>query len=92
MDNYIIKKISIIFIIFICAIFAFFVIKIKIGNKQLIDLKNTYDKCIIYIGSEKIELAVKSWKDYDGEQIQIIDEDGNVYLVSMNNAILIKEK
>ena len=92
MDNYTIKKFGTIFIIFICAVFIFFLIKIKIGNKQLIDIENIYDKCIVYIGNERIELAIKSWKDYDGEQIQIIDDDGNVYLISMNNAILIKEK
>lgn len=92
MDTYTLKKIGIIFIVFICAIFVFFMVKIKVGNKQIIDLENTYDTCIIYIGNEKIELDIKSWKDYDGEQIQIVDKEGNVYLVSMNNAILIREK
>lgn len=77
---------------FICLVFVYFMIKLNIGNKQIFDLSNTYDKCIIYIGNEKIELDIKSWKDFDGEQIQIITKSGDTYLVSMNNALLIKEK
>lgn len=60
-------------------------------NRQVIDTTYTYDKAITYIGDERIEIEIKKWKDYDGEQIQIVAEDGTVYLLSMNNTILIEE-
>ena len=61
-------------------------------NMSIIDTTYTFDKAIVYMGNEKIELEIKKWKDYeDGEQIQIETKDGKVYLISMNNAILIKE-
>ena len=60
-------------------------------NMDIIDTNYTFDKCITYIGDEKLEIEIKTWKDYDGEQIQIEAKDGIVYLISMNNSILIKE-
>ena len=48
-----------------------------------------FTKAITYIGNEKIELNIKKWNDYDGEQIQILTEDGKVYLVSSYNTILV---
>lgn len=62
------------------------------GNKDIWDTNYTYTKAITYIGNEKIEIKIKQWRDYDGEQIQIIAEDGTIYLVSSFNTILIKEK
>ena len=59
-------------------------------NKQVFDFEYTYDKAICVIGGEKKEIAIKKWNDYDGEQLQIIDEDNNVYLVSSVNCSLIK--
>lgn len=61
-------------------------------NKDLIDTNYTYTKAITIIGNEKLEIEIRQWRDYDGEQIQIIDKDGNVYLLSMNNTALIKER
>jgi len=61
-------------------------------NKQIIDTTYTYNKAITYIGNERIEIDIKQWNDYEGEQIQIVAKDGTVYLLSMNNTILIKEK
>lgn len=60
-------------------------------NKQVIDTTYTYNKAITYIGNERIEIDIKKWNDYDGEQIQIVAEDGTVYLLSMNNTVLIEE-
>ncbi len=61
-------------------------------NFQLIDTTYTYDTAIIsmFDGTTK-EVKIKSWKDYDGEQLQITGEDGKVYLVSSTNCVLIKE-
>lgn len=63
------------------------------GNKDLFDTNYTYDKAIINLqNGQTIEVKVKQWRDYDdGEQIQIIAEDGTVYLTSSYNCTLIKE-
>ena len=61
------------------------------GNKTVIDLKYKYDKAIITMNNEKIEIEIDSWSDYEGEQIQIIGKNGKVYLVSSFNTILVKE-
>lgn len=62
------------------------------GNKDMWDTVRTYDKAVIVLGDEVITVDVKQWKDYDGEQIQIITEDGTVYLVSSYNCTLIRSK
>lgn len=61
------------------------------GNKKLLDLSYEFNKAIIYINGEKIELDIKRWNDYEGEQIQIETVDGKVYLVSSFNTILVNE-
>ena len=82
-----IKNILILIILLAVAAFA-----LTGCNMSIIDTTYTFDKAIVYMGNEKIELEIKKWKDYeDGEQIQIETKDGKVYLISMNNAILIKE-
>lgn len=61
------------------------------GNKEYGDFKQKYDYAIVqrFDGEQKIEIS--SWKDYEGEQIQITDSSGNVYLVSSYNTILVRE-
>lgn len=61
------------------------------GNKQVIDTNIRFDKCITYLGNEKIEIDVYKWNDYEGEQIQVVDKNGNVYLLSSFNTMLVKE-
>lgn len=60
-------------------------------NKQMIDTSFSFNKAKIYIGDEVISIDVKSWNDYEGEQLQIISKDGTVYLTNSTNVILIKE-
>jgi hypothetical protein len=36
-------------------------------------------------------IKIKRWKDYEGEQIQIIGKDGTVYLINSMNAVLIRK-
>ena len=61
------------------------------GNLDMLDMNFTYDTAVIRWpdGSVK-EIKIKKWRDYEGEQIQIIGKDGKTYLVSMNNAVLIR--
>lgn len=62
------------------------------GNKQFLDTNYTFNKAIVRMPDETVlEIEISTWKDYDGEQIQIIDKDGVVYLVSSYNCVLIKE-
>lgn len=61
------------------------------GNKDLFDTVYTYDTAIIKMpdGSAK-EIEVDQWRDYEGEQMQIIAKDGTVYLVNSVNCVLIR--
>ena len=60
-------------------------------NKQVFDFEYTYNKAICNIGGTYKEIKIKKWTDYDGEQLQIIDNEDNVYLVSSFNCTLIKD-
>lgn len=63
------------------------------ANKQWLDFNYTFDTAIIDLHSEVITVKVKTWTDYeDGEQLQIVTEDGTVYLTSSYNCTLIKSK
>lgn len=61
------------------------------GNKELFDTTYVYDKAICSIGGEYQEIKIKKWKDYDGEQIQIWDNEGKYYLLSSVNCTLMKD-
>ena len=61
------------------------------GNRDMWDTNYTYDKAICEIGGQYKEIEIKQWGDYEGEQIQIIGEDGKIYLVSTFNCVLIRE-
>lgn len=52
-------------------------------NRGLIDLKYQYDYAIIKMpNGEVVEGKIIKWRDYDGEQLQLVLEDGNTYLVN----------
>lgn len=38
------------------------------------------------------KIGIMTWFEYKGEQVQIISTDGNTYLLSMNNTVLVREK
>ena len=59
-------------------------------NKQIIDFNLKFNRAYIKIGDEWKDVAIKSWNDYDGEQIQITLQDGTVILTSSVNCILYK--
>lgn len=60
-------------------------------NRQIIDTTWKFNKAIIIIGEEKIEVDVDSWKDYDDTTVQIKDKNGIKYLTDIKNVILISE-
>lgn len=59
-------------------------------NKQVIDLKYSYDKVVCNYNGDRFELKIDKWKDYDGEQIQVKSND-KTYLLSANNCYLIDD-
>ena len=64
------------------------------GNKDMFDTNYTFDRAIIALpNGEVVEVEIDKWTDYeDGNQIQIITEDGTVYLTSTLNCTLINDK
>lgn len=59
------------------------------GNMQLIDTTYTYNYAQFELPDGTIiEGQLVKWSDYEGEQLQLTMEDGNVYLVSSYNAVL----
>lgn len=60
-------------------------------NKQLIDVTYSFERAIIELpNGDIIEGKVSSWKDYDGDQIQV-KINGKTYLVHSSNVVLISE-
>lgn len=62
------------------------------GNYRLFDTSFKYDKAIVnWMGEERI-IEIDSWTDYEGEQIQIWDKQGNVWLLNSVYTMLVKEE
>ena len=57
-------------------------------NYQLFDTIYKYDKAYVKIGEEWVDLEIRSWADYEGEQLQLKLTDGSTLLVSSYNCIL----
>lgn len=72
------------------ALLALTVIVLTACNKQILDFNLKFDRAYVKIGDEWKDVAIKSWNDYDGEQIQITLQDGTVILTSSVNCILYK--
>ncbi len=61
-------------------------------NRQIIDTTWKFNKAIILLGDETIEIEIDSWMDYDKDtSIQIKAKDGTSYLTDLKNVILISE-
>lgn len=78
-------------LILIVAVLSSLLLLSGCGNKQIIDTTWKFNKAIIIIGEEKIEVNVESWKDYDDTTVQIKDKNGNKYLTDIKNVLLISE-
>lgn len=62
-------------------------------NKKLIDTNWKYNKSITFNGNNAIILPIRQWKDYSGEQFQVITKDGLVLnLCSTNTKLIYDEK
>lgn len=59
------------------------------GNKQFLDTTYTFKTAIIELpGNEVITVEIKSWGDYEGDQLQIEATDGTTYLVHASKCVL----
>lgn len=61
-------------------------------NKDIFDTQWTFNRAITFNGSKALVLPVKQWKDYEGEQLQIITEDGLVLNLCSFNTKLVYDK
>ena len=58
-------------------------------NKQIIDMTYNFDTAIISLpNGETISGKVQSWKDYEGDQIQV-KVNGITYLLHSSNVVLV---
>lgn len=76
--------------IIVVSIIAFGAIMIQtfVGNRTIIDTKFYYDYAIVQLANgEVIEGKVDSWRDYEGEQLQLTI-NGETWLVHSANVSL----
>ena len=60
-------------------------------NRELFDTIWKYDTAVTRWPDGTMKtIKIKSWRDYEGEQIQVTDRNGNVYLLSSFNTVLIR--
>ncbi len=58
------------------------------GNYQMFDTNYTFTKAYVKIGEEWHDFEIKTWCDYEGEQLQLKLQDGTVLVVHSANCIL----
>ena len=60
-------------------------------NKQIFDMTYEFDRAIIKLpNGEVIEGKITSWRDFEGDQIQV-KIDGKTYLVHSSDIVMIAE-
>ena len=57
-------------------------------NKTVFDTKYKFEKAHIRVNDVWFDVDVKSWNDYDGEQLQLILTDGTVMIIHSRDCIL----
>ena len=63
------------------------------GNQTFFDTTYTYDRAIIQLADGTVvDTKITAWRYYDGEQIQVVAEDGTIYLTSSFRCDLIQSK
>lgn len=60
------------------------------GNRQIgPDTNQSFNRAWIKLGDAWYEMTIKAWRDFDnGDEIQIITENGDVYLTHYSNMVL----
>lgn len=57
-------------------------------NKEVFDVQYKFTNAYVKVGEDWIDVEVKKWTDYEGEQIQLTLKDGTVLVVNSMNLIL----
>ncbi len=57
-------------------------------NKDLLDTNWSFNKSLTFNGNHALILPIKQWRDYEGEQLQVITEDGLVLNLCSYNSKL----
>ena len=61
------------------------------GNRQTFDMTYTFDRAIIELpNGEIVDGKITSWRDFEGDQIQV-KIDGKTYLVHSSDIAMIAE-
>ena len=61
-------------------------------NKDIFDLTYNYKYAYIKVQDTWVKYEIKSWTDYEGEQLQVVLQNGTTILVSSINCILSTEE
>lgn len=78
-------------IVMLLALMTVVALLVGCGNKDVFDTVYTFDEAIIRLpDGTVISGEVQSWKDYEGDQLQI-KIDGVTYLVHSSQVVLIAE-
>ena len=63
-----------------------------IFNYDLIDTQWCYNKAVTFNGNKALVFNIAKWRDYEGEQLQIVTPDNMVVLLSSYNSKLFYDK
>lgn len=82
------------YILLVVALLISLIVLSSCGNRQVgIDTNQTFTSALINLGGEWRTINVKSWRDFDnGDEVQIITTNGDVYLTHYVNVILVNKK
>lgn len=84
------------FFVIVLSIFMIFMLLLLLisnntgcGNKEIFDTTYTYRYAYVsWPDGTSEKIAIKSWTDYEGEQLQITTTDNKTYLFSSYNCVL----
>ena len=75
-------------LILIILIVAIIAVIFTACNKEVFDVKFKFTNAYVKVGEDWIDVEVKTWTDFEGEQIQLTLKDGTVLVVNSMNLIL----
>jgi len=81
------------YILLLVALIICVVVLSSCGNRQVgFDSHQTFNVAYINLGGEWTKISIKSWRDFDnGDEIQVVDNKGKVYLTHYSNMVLANE-
>lgn len=64
----------------------------KIFNYDLLDTRWRFNKSVTFNGNKALVLNIAKWRDYEGEQLQVVTDENVVLLLSSYNSKLFYDK